>query len=145
MGEICCPSQYPRCDLVPATTPCRFDPGPSANAVASSMSPTNVESARARARLADPVRSVALPPPRSAEWSWQLQARCRGYPVALFFPEEVRGAARARQEARAKLICADCPVQARCRDHALSVPEVWGVWGATTPGERGVRRTPNTD
>ena len=44
-----------------------------------------------------------------------------------------------RQEARAKLICADCPVLARCRDHALSVPEAWGIWGATTPRERGLR------
>jgi WhiB family redox-sensing transcriptional regulator len=50
-----------------------------------------------------------------------------------------------REEARAKLICADCPVLTQCRDHALSVPETWGIWGATTPRERDVRQLPKTD
>ena len=105
----------------------------------------NVESTRPRARLAGPARAVTLPPPRSPEWNWQLQARCRGHPVAMFFPEEVRGAARMREEARAKLICAGCLVLTQCRDHALSVPESWGIWGATTPRERDVRQSPKTD
>ncbi|MBC9820515.1 WhiB family transcriptional regulator [Terrabacter sp. MAHUQ-38] len=39
----------------------------------------------------------------------------------------------------AKLLCASCPVRARCLDHALEFEE-FGVWGGTTPEERDVMR-----
>jgi WhiB family redox-sensing transcriptional regulator len=56
---------------------------------------------------------------------------------SLFFhPEYERGVARHAREERAKAICRDCPVLAECRQHALSVREPYGVWGAMTVDER---------
>src|SRR5688572_22448740 len=72
-------------------------------------------------------------------WSWQLRGKCLGFPAELFFPErEPRHDLRQRED-QAKRICLDCPVLDRCRDHALSTPERYGIWAAMTPTERGVR------
>ena len=43
--------------------------------------------------------------------------------------------------ARAKRICAACPVRAECLEYALSGADTWrgittGIWGGTTPRER---------
>jgi WhiB family transcriptional regulator, redox-sensing transcriptional regulator len=85
-----------------------------------------------------PVRATQpnLPPPLSDEWGWQLAARCLGFPPEVFFPEDVQGAGRHDRELEAKAICRHCPVLDRCREHALRVPETYGVWGAMTAGER---------
>jgi|KBSMisStandDraft_5_1062788.scaffolds.fasta_scaffold31275_4 WhiB family redox-sensing transcriptional regulator len=80
--------------------------------------------------------SVRLPPPRFEIWAWQQQARCRGLPAHVFFPEGLRGADLNRLEDRAKRICTECPVVTQCREHALSTLELWGVWGAMTSRER---------
>ncbi|MGV9796497.1 WhiB family transcriptional regulator [Mycobacterium sp. NPDC003449] len=69
-------------------------------------------------------------------WAWQQWALCRGYPSEVFFPEAVRGRELHRREEEAKRICIDCPVLAECREHALRVPEAYGVWGALAPRER---------
>ncbi len=53
-------------------------------------------------------------------------ARCRdghGTLTHLFFSDEVH------LIARAKAICARCPLQAPCLDSALVRAEPWGVWG----------------
>ncbi|AEV73513.1 MULTISPECIES: WhiB family transcriptional regulator [Mycolicibacterium] len=82
------------------------------------------------------IRPRGLPRPLNAEWSWQLQGRCVGYPLDIFFPEcEGREGLRRREET-AKLICYRCPVLTKCRDYALKTPEVHGVWGAMTARER---------
>lgn len=36
-----------------------------------------------------------------------------------------------------KQICAECPTRERCLEHAMTWPERWGIWGGTTPPERG--------
>lgn len=78
-----------------------------------------------------------LPAPVTDLWDWQLQGACRGMASSWFFhPRGERGPARARREARAKQICQDCPVLARCRSHALSVREPYGVWGGLSESER---------
>jgi WhiB family transcriptional regulator, redox-sensing transcriptional regulator len=87
-------------------------------------------------RTSPPLRPAQLPSPVLGRWEWQFQASCRGHSIDVFFPERTRGAELARLEAIAKRICADCPVMKRCREHALEVPEVWGVWGALTSRER---------
>jgi len=54
------------------------------------------------------------------------QARCNdgaGTMVALFFSEQLDDIARA------KAICALCPVQQECFEGALARREPWGVWG----------------
>ncbi|HET7486787.1 MAG TPA: WhiB family transcriptional regulator [Acidimicrobiales bacterium] len=57
------------------------------------------------------------------DWS---AARCRdgaGSMTTLFFSEELGDIARA------KAICATCPIQAPCLEGALERREPWGVWG----------------
>lgn len=38
--------------------------------------------------------------------------------------------------AAAKKICEKCPVLEDCREHAISDPSLYGVWGALTDAER---------
>lgn len=80
-----------------------------------------------------------LPPPALDEWSWQLRGLCRDHPAEVFFPEEVRGRPLRRREDAAKAICLACPVLERCRTHALSAPEPYGIWGAMTARERAIK------
>ena len=76
-------------------------------------------------------------PLKPARWSWQLSARCRGEDPAIFFhPEGERGKARQRRARKAKAICAQCPVAALCRDHALRFQEPFGIWGGLSEDER---------
>jgi transcription factor WhiB len=70
------------------------------------------------------------------KWGWQQWALCSGYPIDVFFPEAVRGRELRRREERAKRICRDCPVLRQCREHALRVPEPYGIWGALSPWDR---------
>ena len=78
-----------------------------------------------------------LPTPVTDIWNWQMRAACRDLDDSMFFhPERERGLTRVRREQRAKQICAGCPVRARCRAHALSVREPYGVWGGLTESER---------
>lgn len=76
------------------------------------------------------------PRPLIEEWDWQYEGNCRRLPPEVFFPEDSgRTGLRAREE-RAKQICLDCPVLNRCREHALSVRETYGVWGAMSARDR---------
>jgi WhiB family redox-sensing transcriptional regulator len=78
-----------------------------------------------------------LPGPVADLWDWQLGAACRTLPSELFFhPEGERGAARMRREARAKEVCASCPVRRSCQAHALAVREPYGIWGGLGEQER---------
>ena len=57
---------------------------------------------------------------------WWAEARCNdgaGTMTGLFFSEELQDIARAKQ------ICANCPVMAPCLEGALARREPWGVWG----------------
>ena len=58
--------------------------------------------------------------------SWEAKARCRdgsGALTHLFFSEELQDIARAKR------ICAECPVIEPCLSGALERREPWGVWG----------------
>lgn len=59
--------------------------------------------------------------------AWRAQARCVGE-GALFFDDAC--------EEQAKRICKTCPVMVECLDHALRLPEPYGVWGGKTAAER---------
>jgi WhiB family redox-sensing transcriptional regulator len=48
----------------------------------------------------------------------------------MFFPE------RGESTADAKGVCAICPVQASCLDHAMATRERFGIWGGTSERER---------
>ena len=70
--------------------------------------------------------------------AWQAYAACVGHPTRLFFPENV--AADSARVARAKAVCATCPVTSQCLDAAYANDERFGVWGGLDPAERGARR-----
>ena len=80
--------------------------------------------------------------PLLSVYEWQSRGNCVGRPVEDFFADPSRRTFRHAQDARAKLLCADCPVRQECLEHALSVPEPFGVWGGTTPAERAVLPAP---
>ena len=72
---------------------------------------------------------------------WARDAACRDEDPELFFPPRPArgpGATRARHErlAKAKAVCARCPVRRECLQHALELPEEHGIWGGLTEGER---------
>ena len=76
------------------------------------------------------------PEPREA--GWQLDAACRGEDAAAYFAPnyfEKRSEKDAR-EARAKVICARCPVREPCLAYALRIREPHGVWGGLNEMER---------
>ncbi|MFD2083160.1 WhiB family transcriptional regulator, redox-sensing transcriptional regulator [Actinopolymorpha cephalotaxi] len=94
-----------------------------------------------------PERRAAQPggrnrPVPDGTWEWHQSAACAGEPSDLFYgPEGEKLPARRAREARALSFCATCPVSEECRDHALGLPEAYGVWGGTTEGSRlAVRR-----
>mgnify|MGYP001029482766 CR=1 FL=1 len=87
-----------------------------------------------------------LPGPNADFWDWQREGHCRGLDSSVFFhPEGERGHARLQRERRAKQICAGCPVIEQCRSHALSVDEIYGIWGGLSEHERNLirRRQPS--
>lgn len=78
------------------------------------------------------------PAPTSApiDRSWDVDAACRGMNDSPFYPPDgARGHNLWRLEQEAKQICAECPVMQQCREAGRH--ERHGVWGGTTPAERG--------
>jgi WhiB family redox-sensing transcriptional regulator len=79
--------------------------------------------------------------PTPPKWGWQDNAACRDVGLDLFFGSEgERSAERDRREQVALTFCAGCPVADVCREHAMAVPEAYGVWGGLSEGERGAER-----
>lgn len=78
-----------------------------------------------------------LPLPHTSVYDWQRGAACRSVSSALFFgPVGEQPGARRQREEEAKAVCAQCPVQLACREHALDAAEPYGVWGGLAPEER---------
>ena len=65
-----------------------------------------------------------------------VDALCRGARAELFFPDQPTFW-------RALEVCQECDVQPECLSWALDRPEVFGVWGGTTPQERAQMRIRN--
>jgi WhiB family transcriptional regulator, redox-sensing transcriptional regulator len=61
---------------------------------------------------------------------WAHDARCRNAPAEIFFPT------RGESLDPARAICAHCPVIAECRDYAIEISELHGVWGGLSENER---------
>lgn len=61
---------------------------------------------------------------------WAERAACKNCTDTFFSDEAI-------DIARAKAICARCPVIAECAKAGQL--ERWGIWGGKTPAERGVR------
>lgn len=58
--------------------------------------------------------------------TWRAQAACRGTETGVFFEQSHKAALA---------LCAVCPVRAVCGD--VGAKEPFGVWGGTTPEQRG--------
>lgn len=63
-------------------------------------------------------------------YEWQDEAACTFVEPNIFFLEGDMSADAA------KAVCAMCPVQPDCLEHALKANEKEGVWGGKTPLER---------
>ncbi|MEU9689238.1 WhiB family transcriptional regulator [Amycolatopsis japonica] len=63
------------------------------------------------------------------------EAACRGEDPELFFPVTETGPG-ARQAARAKAVCARCPVVSACLAYAVDNGLAHGVFGGLTGSER---------
>ena len=99
---------------------------------------------RAQQRLVDYYRARTtrtLPTPSADAWEWQLRGACSGMDPSIFFSSA--RSQRAKQEARAKAICQECPVITRCRQYAIDAAEPYGIWGGLTALERALH-TPHT-
>ncbi|MHA6797847.1 WhiB family transcriptional regulator [Bounagaea algeriensis] len=80
-----------------------------------------------------------LPRVTTEAYAWQRHAACRGSSSELFFgPADESAPARQRREERAKAVCATCPVQSWCLEHAVAAAEPYGIWGGLATRERGV-------
>lgn len=66
---------------------------------------------------------------------WLDRAACRDQNPELFFPVSEVGPG-AEQIARAKAVCAQCPVRDECLSYAIDNRLDHGVFGGMTPGER---------
>ncbi|MDH6142334.1 WhiB family redox-sensing transcriptional regulator [Kitasatospora sp. GP30] len=83
--------------------------------------------------------------PLLQQWAWQQSAACRGMDATHFHsPRGEHRKARREREARARQVCASCPVLASCAEFALDYREPHGVWGELSERERGelARRSP---
>lgn len=74
----------------------------------------------------------------SAGLDWWRDAACQTVDPDLFFPVSSLGPGR-DEVARAKAVCARCPVRRQCLQFALATRQAHGVWGGTTEEERRLR------
>lgn len=73
------------------------------------------------------------------ETAWIERAACIGEDPELFFPVGSTAPA-VRQAARAKRVCAACPVRGECLRWSLDTCQDAGVWGGLDEEERRVIR-----
>ena len=71
-----------------------------------------------------PLEAVAMPGP------WALRGACRGVAIEVFFP------GRGRSTEPAKAVCRGCLVLQPCREYALGLSGLKGVWGGLAEVER---------
>lgn len=85
------------------------------------------------------VESPLLAPPKWSEFASCLVEDITSEQLEDFYApdlENERPNEKDRREDRAKDICRTCPVILKCRAHALSQPELEGVWGGLGEDER---------
>ncbi len=66
--------------------------------------------------------------------AWRKNAACRGMDANAFHPE--RGQSTSSTHLRAKAVCAGCPVQTECADHAIPDATLLGTWGGLSDRQR---------
>lgn len=76
-----------------------------------------------------PARTSVAPVEETID-DWSNKAACKGLDPSIFYPPSDEEADEA------KAICAVCPVQIDCLEHAIACREKNGVWGGATERER---------
>jgi WhiB family redox-sensing transcriptional regulator len=77
----------------------------------------------------------ASPVPGVSHWSGA--AACRGHQDLFYAPDGTEGErAREVREAKAKSLCAACPVRRPCGDEAAKGPGRWGTWAGMSEEDR---------
>ena len=66
------------------------------------------------------------------------------YEPLFFGPDGESRPEREIREAKAKVICASCPVQVQCLDYALGKSITHGIWGELNEEERARERRRRT-
>ncbi len=64
---------------------------------------------------------------------WSDYAKCKGLSTDWFFHNDRNGGPYVTQ---AKRICHDCPAKDDCLTYALTMGEMYGIWGGMTVGQR---------
>ena len=82
-----------------------------------------------------PPTATAVAQARWSQQNWTAHAVCTGMTELFFPPAGEREPARVVREAKARLVCASCPVIADCRDYARRNHE-YGYWGGENEEER---------
>ena len=83
----------------------------------------------------DDTDNVTADAPVPAGSTWRDLANCKGRTRLFFAPKAERPQARARREAKADKLCAECPVAGPCRDFARDHHE-YGFWAGESEEER---------
>lgn len=79
------------------------------------------------AELLDELLDIEVP-------AWRKRAACRGVDPSIFFPVGDGERLDSSGYAKARSICASCPVRLQClKEHA---DEQFGFWGGRSPRER---------
>ncbi|MDQ1394968.1 MAG: WhiB family transcriptional regulator, redox-sensing transcriptional regulator, partial [Acidimicrobiaceae bacterium] len=81
------------------------------------------------------VTASALAQARWSQQDWTAHAVCVGMTELFFPPAGEREPARLVREAKARVVCASCPVAVECRAFARQNHE-YGFWGGENEEER---------
>lgn len=84
--------------------------------------------------------SQYAPDTRPRRRHWSDDAACKGIDTEEFYPVGVKGVPTSTETAWVKQFCARCQVQPECLEHAMSLPEHFGVWGGLDEEERRAKR-----
>jgi WhiB family redox-sensing transcriptional regulator len=69
--------------------------------------------------------------------NWRHRGVCTPADLGVFFgPDGESGAERQAREAKARRVCAPCPVRRECLSFAVTTPQKAGYWGGTGEVER---------
>ncbi len=68
--------------------------------------------------------------------AWMHSALCRTEEHAPHAQRWFPQSGDSTTAAWAKRVCADCPVQLQCLDHAIEAQELFGIWGGTSARQR---------
>ena len=82
-----------------------------------------------------PKSATALAQARWSQQNWANHAVCTGMTELVFPPAGEREPARVVREAKARLVCASCPVVEECREYARRNHE-YGFWGGENEEDR---------